>query len=64
MQIFYHALSNSTRETMDAVVGGAFLSLTLAQATALVKRWPLIKVGVKNIRRPTREVEVCTSSRK
>jgi len=38
MQTFYHGLSNSTRETMDAATVGAFLSLTLAQATALVEK--------------------------
>jgi len=38
MQTFYHGLSNSARETMDATVGGAFLSLTIPQATALVEK--------------------------
>jgi len=36
MQMFYHGLGNSARETMDAAAGGAFLSLTIPQATALV----------------------------
>jgi len=38
MQTFYHGLSNSTRETMDAAARGAFLSLTISQATALVEK--------------------------
>jgi hypothetical protein len=38
MQTFYHGLTNSTRETMDASNGGAFLSLTINQATALVEK--------------------------
>jgi len=38
MLTFYHGLSNSTRETMDAVAGGAFLSLTISQVTALVEK--------------------------
>ena len=38
MQTFYHGLSNSTRETMDAAAGGAFLLLTISQATALVEK--------------------------
>jgi len=39
MQIFYHGLSNSTCETMDAAAGGgASLSLTISQATALVEK--------------------------
>ena len=38
MQTFYHGLTNSTRETMDAAAGGAFLSLTLNQATNLVEK--------------------------
>jgi hypothetical protein len=38
MQTFYHELTNSTRETMDAAARGAFLSLTIAQVTALVEK--------------------------
>jgi hypothetical protein len=38
LQTFYHRLNNNTRETMDAVVGGAFLSLTIPQAIALVEK--------------------------
>jgi hypothetical protein len=38
MQTFYHGLNNSTRETMDAAARGAFLSLTIAQVTALVEK--------------------------
>jgi hypothetical protein len=38
MQTFYHGLNNSTRETMDVAAGGAFLSLTIAQAIALVEK--------------------------
>jgi hypothetical protein len=38
MQILYHRLNNSTHETMDAAAGGVLLSLTIAQATALVEK--------------------------
>jgi hypothetical protein len=38
MQTFYHGLTNSTCETMDAAAGGAFLSLTIDQATARVEK--------------------------
>ena len=38
MQTFYHGLTNSTRENMDATAGGAFLSLTITQATTLVEK--------------------------
>jgi len=38
MQTFYHGLSNNTCETMDAAAGGAFLSFTVSQATALVEK--------------------------
>ena len=38
MQTFYHGLGNNTRETMEAAAGGAFLSLTIPQATALVEK--------------------------
>ena len=38
MQIYYHGLSNSTHETMDPAAGGAFLSLTISQATAILEK--------------------------
>ena len=38
MQTFYHGLSNNTHETIDATAGGAFLSLIITQATALVEK--------------------------
>jgi hypothetical protein len=38
LQTFYHRLSTNTRETMDAAARGAFLSLTLTQATNLVEK--------------------------
>ena len=38
MQNFYHGLTNSTRENMDVTAGGAFLSLTITQATTLVEK--------------------------
>jgi hypothetical protein len=37
MQTFYHRLTTSTRETMDAAARGAFLSLNLRDATTLVE---------------------------
>jgi hypothetical protein len=63
LQTFYHGLSTNTHETMDAAVGGAFLSLTLTQATNLWKRWCPIKLGMRNIN-PTRKKEECISSRR
>ena len=38
MQTFYHELTNSTHETMDAAAGGAFMSLTIPDAIALVEK--------------------------
>jgi len=38
MQTFYHGLGNSARESVDAAAGGAFLSLTIPQATTLVEK--------------------------
>ena len=38
MQTFYHRLTNSTRENMDAATGGAFLALIIAQAIALMEK--------------------------
>jgi hypothetical protein len=35
---FYHGLTNSTHETMDAATEGAFLSLTLPVATTLMEK--------------------------
>ena len=34
----HHGLTNSTHETMDAAIGGAFLSFTLPAATTLVEK--------------------------
>ena len=38
MQTFYHGLTNSTHETMDATARGAFLSLTIPATTAFVEK--------------------------
>jgi hypothetical protein len=38
MQTFYHGLFTSTRESVDATAGGAFLSLNLIDATTLIKK--------------------------
>jgi len=38
MQMFYHGLGNSARETMDAAARGAFQSLTIPQPIALVEK--------------------------
>jgi hypothetical protein len=40
MQTFYHGLTTSARENIDAVVGGSFLSLTIREATTLVEKMP------------------------
>jgi hypothetical protein len=60
MQTFYHGLTTTTCETMDAAAGGAFLSLNLKDATTLVAT----KAGMKNVLRLIREVEVCINSRR
>jgi hypothetical protein len=38
MQTFYHGLTSSTHKTLDAADGGAFLSLNLRDAKALVEK--------------------------
>jgi glutaredoxin-related protein len=38
MQTFYHGLFTSTRESVDAAARGAFLSLNLTDATALIEK--------------------------
>jgi hypothetical protein len=38
MQTFYHRLTSITRETLDTAPGGAFLSLNLRDAKALVEK--------------------------
>ena len=38
MQTFYHGLISSTRESIDTAAGGAFLSLKLSDAKALVEK--------------------------
>jgi hypothetical protein len=38
MQTFYHGLTTSAHENIDAAVGGSFLSLTIHEATTLVEK--------------------------
>jgi hypothetical protein len=38
MQTFYHGLTSSTRENVDAVAGGSFLSLNTTEATTLIEK--------------------------
>jgi len=38
MQTFYHELTTSARENIDAAARGLFLSLTICKATTHVKR--------------------------
>jgi hypothetical protein len=38
MQTFYHGLTTSTHETIDAAAGAAILSLTIRDAIALVEK--------------------------
>jgi len=64
IQTFHHRLNNSTCETIDAAAGGAFLSLTIAQATTLVEKMASNQGWSEERTRPTREVEECTSSRR
>ena len=64
MQTFYHRLPNSTRENMDVVAGGAFFSLTIAQATTLVEKMVSNQGWNEERLKPAREVEVCINSRR
>jgi hypothetical protein len=59
MQTFYHRLTTSTRENMDATAGGSFLSLTICDATALVEKITSNQDGTKNTLNHTREEEEC-----
>jgi hypothetical protein len=38
MQSFYHGLTTSAHENIDAATGGSFLSLTIHEATTLVEK--------------------------
>jgi hypothetical protein len=38
MQTFYHGLTSSTRENVDAAARGAFLSLNITEATTLIEK--------------------------
>jgi hypothetical protein len=38
MQGFYHALTQKAHEKLDATAGGAFMSLTLGKAKALMEK--------------------------
>jgi hypothetical protein len=56
MQTFYHGLFTSTRESVDAVAGGAFL--------VLIEKMTSNQSWMKNVFNLAREEEVCISSRK
>jgi hypothetical protein len=64
MQTFYHRLFTSTRESVDAAAGGAFLSLNLTDATMLIEKMASNQTRMKNVFNLAREEEVCISSRK
>jgi hypothetical protein len=49
---------------MDAAAGGAFLSLTILGATTLMEKMASNNVGMKNVFKPAREVEICINSRR
>jgi hypothetical protein len=38
MHTFYHGLTTSARENIDAAAGESFLSLTIREATTLVEK--------------------------
>jgi hypothetical protein len=38
MHTFYHGLTSSTRENVDAATGGSFLSLHITEATTLIEK--------------------------
>jgi hypothetical protein len=38
MQGFHHGLTQNTHEKLDAAIGGAFMSLTLGKAEALLEK--------------------------
>jgi hypothetical protein len=38
MQTFYHGLTSSTRENVDAAARGSFLSLNITEATTLIEK--------------------------
>jgi hypothetical protein len=64
MQTFYHGLTNSTCETMDAALEEHSYHLQLLKPHLLWKRWHPTKVGTKRELKPAREVEVCNSWRR
>jgi len=49
IQTFYHGLISSTRESFDAAAGGAFRSLKISDAKALLRRRLQIQYAMKNV---------------
>jgi hypothetical protein len=49
---------------MDVAVRGAFFHLTSEMQYLLLRRWPLIKVRMKNVLSLIREEEECINSRR
>jgi hypothetical protein len=64
LQTFYHGLNTSTRETIDAAIGGAFLSLNSQMQHHLLRRWLPIGAGMKNVLNLVREEDVCINSKR
>jgi len=64
MQTFYHGLISSTRESIDATAGGAFLSLKLSDAKALVEKMASNSTAMKNVPSLRRKEEESIISRK
>jgi hypothetical protein len=63
MQTFYHGLTTSTSETIDATTRGDFLSPTIRDATTLVEKMASNQSWNEE-HTLTRKVEVCINSRK
>jgi hypothetical protein len=63
MQTFYHGLISSTRESFDAAAGGAFRSLKISDAKALLRRRLQIQYAMKNVLSRGRKEEESIISR-
>jgi hypothetical protein len=63
MQTFYHGLTTSAHENIDATAEGSFLSLTIHEATTLVKKIASNQGWNKEHTQPRKE-EKCIKSKR
>jgi hypothetical protein len=64
LQSFYNGLTTTSRAHLDAAAGGAYLDLTIAKATTLIKKWSPTKAGTRSVPNPELKAKCIPSRRR